>query len=216
MYADAKTTSVMKQLNALKRAGFTGPGGEMLQKKDVFIDENDSRYQRDTLTDKSPLPVAGSVIRIACAAYIGKPGRDRAKAVRDLAKKGVLVGVLDADPVLYDTDAKVAQFLKDAEAVARSDNGKMSGGAGRGRPPSGARITLDQWADLLPLWRKNDKADPEYVQRAAFRAIVAMHSTNNGKKMDGKDVTKDWLIYHFGGRKDRNDREPRAGLWVEK
>ena len=215
MYADAKTTSVMMQLNALKRAGFTGPGGGMLQKKDVFIDENESRFQRDVLTDKSNLPVAGSTVRLACAAYIGKPGRDRASAVRALARKGVLVAVLDGEPVLYDTDAKVAKFLKEAEAVARSDNGKRSGGAGPGRPPTGANISPEQWADLLVLWRKHDEADPEYVTRPAFRAIVAMHSTNNGKKMDGKDVTNDWLTYHFGGRKDRNERKPRPGLWKE-
>lgn len=215
VYADAKTTSVMKQLNALKRAGFTGPGGDMLQKKDVFIDENDSRYHRDTLTDKSPLPTEGTVVRIACAAYIGKPGRDRAKAVRDLASKGVLVGILDREPILYDTDAKVADFLKEAEAVARSDNGKKSGGAGKGRPPTGARITEKQWSELLALWRKNDEADPGYVTRAAFRAIVAMHSTNHGKRMDGEDVTNDWLVYHFGGRKDRSERRPRVGLWKE-
>ncbi len=43
-----------------------------------------------------------------------------------------------------------------------------------------------------------------------------MHSGNNGGKSEMKDVTDDWLVYHFGARSARDDRQPRPGLWKEK
>lgn len=207
VYADATTTGAQAQVNAFKRAGFD------IKKSDCMVDLNGSREDRDWLCrPKGEPPFPGWTVRLACAAYIGKPGKERAKVLRALASRGILVAVLDEDPILYDDDAKIAKFLKEAEAVARSDNGKKSGGAGKGRPPTVAWLTGKQWRDLLVSYRKSDPADPEYVTRPAFKAIVAMHSTNNGLAREREDITDDWLIWSFGKRKDRDDRRPPKQL----
>lgn len=212
VYADKSTTGAQAQLNAFDRAGLTGPKGRKLAKKDCFLDKDGSREERQNLLDLSKGLGGDVVVHIACAAYIGKPGRDRAKVLRILAERNVRVAILDGDPELYDTPIKRAAFLEEAEAVARKDNGKTRGPKNRGRPPA-VRLTLDQWREVLKEWRLYDDKREAYLSRPYIRAKVADFSTENGLKIEAEKVKDDLLHSWFGKRADTSDREPPKQLW---
>ena len=211
VYADKATTGAQAQLNAFERHGLTGPRGRKLTRKDCFVDLDGSRDERQNLLDLASLS-PNSVVVIACAAYIGKPGRDRAKALRILAENGVRVAILDGEPELYDTPMKRAAFLEEADAVARRDNGKARGPKNKGRPPA-VRLTLDQWRTCLKLWRQYDEAREAYSSRSVIRSMIADYSTENGLKIEAENVKNDFLKDWFGARSDTSDREPPKQLW---
>ncbi len=213
IYADKTTTGAQAQVNAFERAGLTGPKGRKITKNDCFVDLDGSREARQNLLDLSIL-ARNSVVVIACAAYIGKPGRDRAKALRILAENGVRVAILDGEPELYDTPMKRAAFLEEADAVARKDNGKARGPKNKGRPPA-VRLTLAQWEACLKLWRQYDAEREAYSSRSVVRSMIADYSTENGLKIEAENVKNDFLKDWFGARSDTSDREPPKQLWVE-
>jgi hypothetical protein len=123
------------------------------------MDRGGDRSEREWLVQGKPATLRkGDVVTVACEAYIGAPGRDRRAVLKALAAKGVLVQVLDREPVLYDTPEKIDEFLAEALRVSRADNGRAS--AKRitdrtGRPPKALMakdLTEDQLRAILRLW----------------------------------------------------------------
>lgn len=213
VYADKTTTGAQAQVNAFQRAGFTGPGGDSLQKSHCIVDLDGKRDNREILLENASIS-RGSVIRVACAAYIGKKGRDRARVLRILAENDISVAILDGDPVVYDTPLKRAAFLEEAEAVARADNGRAQGRKNKGRPPA-VRLTLEQWRAILKLWRQYDDQREAFTSRHIVRSMIADYSTENGLKIEADNVKNDFLHGWFGRRSDTSDREPPKQLWIK-
>lgn len=201
VYQGPRTKRAYLQRKALVEAG-VAPGSILPDDRDA-----DRSQLEFILADNSPMR-PGTVLRIACEAYIGAPGWKRAQVLRRLAAMGVLVAVLDGEPVLYDTDAKIKAFNRRAAQVGMSDSGKAAAarmGAGPGRPTSW-RMTAAEWRQGLVLWRSRapwqDVA--EHVRKASAR---------HGATVSPAFAT---LRDTFGNRSDTSERPAPPQCLAEK
>ena len=180
-----------QQKNAFAKAGV----------KDVFIDDGGSDEFTWLMQDHAILGMqADDILMLVCEAYLGYPGRTRDARLRKLTERGVLVGVIGEDPMLYDTEEKIKHFLERSRTVSVKDRMKKLG-AGPGKP-SKAALKQDQWDILVYFWQ-NTRAP-----RMAFIQIIQDLSKANGKPcvVDDNNLS-DWL-----GRREPGEVKPPKGL----
>lgn len=185
--------SAKRQQNAFEKAGVDR----------VFIDNGGSDEFTWLMQDDDVLGLQpDDVVMLVCEAYLGYPGRTRDTRLRKLAERGVLVGVLGEDPMLYDTGEKIAHFLKMSRTISTKDRMKALG-AGPGKP-SKAALTKDQWEMLVYFWQNTRAPRMAFIQR------IQDVSKAHGKECVVTDNNlSDWL-----GRREPGDVKPPAGLII--
>ena len=149
---------------------------------------------------------AGDTILLACEAYLGYPGRQRASRLKKLSNAGVYVCVVGEDPVLYDTEEKRKAFvaLASGEAMkARGEKAKETLKPGPGKPGK-ILVYRHEW-DAAAFWWQNSRA-----ARSTFVEWLQTASKRNGMACDS--ITDRDLHSWLGRREPGSKTEPPPNI----
>ncbi len=200
--------------------GCVVPSGQSAEKQEaafikagldrIFIDTPKDTDNIDTLLGDHVLAAReGDEIWLVCEAYLGYPGRKRRSILNKICERGILIGIVGEDAILYDTKEKQDDFIERAKSTAMKDRGSKATeamGAGPGKP-SKAGLTIDEWRILRFFWANTGG------HRAHFVDCIREASERNGRPV--LRISDDNLLSWLGRRDPKTPHDPPPNLIVD-
>lgn len=201
--------------------GCVVPSGQSAEKQEaafeaagldrIFIDTPNDTDNIDTLLGDHVLAMReNDEIWLISEAYLGYPGRKRRSVLNKLCERGVRIGIVGEDAILYDTEEKRDDFIARAKSTAMKDRGKKAAkamGPGPGKP-SKAGLTFDEWRTLRFFWTNTSG------HRAHFVDFIREASGRNGRPV--LRISDDDLLAWLGRRNPKSEHTPPPNLIVKR